>query len=274
MDFSITVVALWIWLVPNWMSSRLSPSVTVHRNTGSGRRRPARRRGDQVQHPDSSRLSMTISGVRLASSAPRSCRESDKVMAHNLARACSDGHLLRFAHRPAPRVAARRSRAAADRRAAGSVLGEHDGSCRSAPSLLPKPPRLADRWLEATAAGETRSEKRTTGRLAALVSDPAGLELAVRFVDRCPAAGRARRARELAAWRRTAKPRAASSASSTAPCSVWAPDGPVLPTVVVPAARIRLRQLVGHLVADAGPGLRRTSLRHGRRVRAQPQPAG
>ncbi|WP_188037621.1 bifunctional proline dehydrogenase/L-glutamate gamma-semialdehyde dehydrogenase, partial [Actinotalea sp. JY-7885] len=39
----------------------------------------------------------------------------------------------------------------------------------------------------------------------------------------------------------------------------------VLPHVVVPAARARLRQLVGHLVADAGPGLRR----HVARARAE-----
>src|SRR3954451_8639137 len=44
--------------------------------------------------------------------------------------------------------------------------------------------RRARRWLSATAEGQTAKERRTTGRLAALVSDPAGLELAVRFVDR------------------------------------------------------------------------------------------
>ena len=54
----------------------------------------------------------------------------------------------------------------------------------STPTLTESALALADRWVEATAAGETRTEKRTTGRLAALVSDPRGLELAVRFVDR------------------------------------------------------------------------------------------
>ena len=38
--------------------------------------------------------------------------------------------------------------------------------------------------MSATASGETGKERRTTRRLAALVADPAGLELAVRFVDR------------------------------------------------------------------------------------------
>ncbi|WP_188037445.1 hypothetical protein, partial [Actinotalea sp. JY-7885] len=51
-------------------------------------------------------------------------------------------------------------------------------------SLTDDAVRLAERWVAATAADQTASERRTTGRLAGLVSDPAGLELAVRFVDR------------------------------------------------------------------------------------------
>ncbi|RMI01683.1 hypothetical protein EBM89_20435, partial [Cellulomonas triticagri] len=34
---------------------------------------------------------------------------------------------------------------------------------------------LAHRWMAATAADETPAERRATGRLAALVADPAGL---------------------------------------------------------------------------------------------------
>ena len=44
--------------------------------------------------------------------------------------------------------------------------------------------RLARQWLAATTEGQSARERRTTGRLADLVADPAGLELAVRFVDR------------------------------------------------------------------------------------------
>ncbi|MCL3862832.1 bifunctional proline dehydrogenase/L-glutamate gamma-semialdehyde dehydrogenase [Actinotalea sp. K2] len=116
---------------------------------------------------------------------------------------------------------------------------------------------LADRWMAATAAGETARERRTTGRLAALVSDPAGLELAVRFVDRVA------RPQDTAV---AAHELTGLAASADAAAGFLGPVdrtllrlgtlvAPVLPQVVVPAARARLRQLVGHLVADAGPGL-------------------
>ena len=116
---------------------------------------------------------------------------------------------------------------------------------------------LADRWVTLTEAGETAREKRTTGRLAALVSDPAGLELAVRFVDRVArpqdVAVAARELAGLAAF-------TAAAGSFLGPVDrtllgVGTRVAPLLPGVVVPAARMRLRQLVGHLVADAGPGL-------------------
>ena len=116
---------------------------------------------------------------------------------------------------------------------------------------------LANRWVDVTAAGETAREKRTTGRLAALVSDPAGLELAVRFVDRVarPEDGgvAARELAGLAAY-------TAAAGSFLGPVDrslleVGTRVAPRLPRVLVPAARLRLRQLVGHLVADAGSGL-------------------
>ncbi|WP_298455601.1 bifunctional proline dehydrogenase/L-glutamate gamma-semialdehyde dehydrogenase [uncultured Cellulomonas sp.] len=119
--------------------------------------------------------------------------------------------------------------------------------------------RLADRWVAATAAGQTRAERRTTGRLAALVADPAGLELAVRFVDRVARPddlGVA--ARELGHLARSASAaRGFLGPADRALLRVGAAVASVLPGVVVPAARLRLRQLVGHLVADAGPGLGR-----------------
>ncbi|QJW36063.1 proline dehydrogenase family protein [Cellulosimicrobium protaetiae] len=116
---------------------------------------------------------------------------------------------------------------------------------------------LAGRWLAASeGAGDARA-RRTAERLGALVSDPAGLELAVRFVDDVArpqdvhvAARALGRLGELAG----------SAGSFLGPVDrtllrVGAGVAPVLPRVVVPAARVRLRQLVGHLVADAGRGL-------------------
>ncbi|MDM7831793.1 bifunctional proline dehydrogenase/L-glutamate gamma-semialdehyde dehydrogenase [Cellulomonas edaphi] len=125
--------------------------------------------------------------------------------------------------------------------------------------LVPRALALAHWWLDATsegtAAGPAR-ERRTAARLGALVADPAGLELAVRFVDRVA------RPRDLhvAARELAALGRAAGSASFLGPVdrallTVGTRVAPVAPGVVVPAARARLRQLVGHLVADAGPGL-------------------
>ncbi|HKY68416.1 MAG TPA: hypothetical protein VJM49_18670, partial [Acidimicrobiales bacterium] len=43
---------------------------------------------------------------------------------------------------------------------------------------------LAERWIDATERDQTRAERATSGQLAALVGDPEGLDLAVRFVDR------------------------------------------------------------------------------------------
>lgn len=118
--------------------------------------------------------------------------------------------------------------------------------------------RLGRRWLDRTSAGETRRERATTRRLAALVGSPAGLELAVRFVDRVARPQDVRvAARELA-----------DLADVTGAADFLGPADRLLlgagtrlatraPDVVVPAARRRLRALVGHLVVDDGPALAR-----------------
>jgi RHH-type proline utilization regulon transcriptional repressor/proline dehydrogenase/delta 1-pyrroline-5-carboxylate dehydrogenase len=132
-----------------------------------------------------------------------------------------------------------------------------DTSLTSPEDLVEEAVTLARRWLAASeGAGDARA-RRTAERLGALVSDPAGLELAVRFVDDVArpqdvhvAARALGRLGELAG----------SAGSFLGPVDrtllrVGAGVAPVLPRVVVPAARMRLRQLVGHLVADAGRGL-------------------
>ncbi|WP_353708659.1 bifunctional proline dehydrogenase/L-glutamate gamma-semialdehyde dehydrogenase [Cellulosimicrobium sp. ES-005] len=132
-----------------------------------------------------------------------------------------------------------------------------DTTLTSPDDLVEEAVALARRWLAASeGAGDARA-RRTAERLGALVSDPAGLELAVRFVDDVArpqdvhvAARALARLGELAG----------SAGSFLGPVDrsllrVGAGVAPVLPRVVVPAARVRLRQLVGHLVADAGRGL-------------------
>lgn len=116
---------------------------------------------------------------------------------------------------------------------------------------------LAHRWMAETAADETPAERRATGRLAALVADPAGLELAVRFVDRVarPQDVRVAAAELAGLGDRAADAAGFLGATDRLLLGVGSRVAPLLPGAVVPAARIRLRQLVGHLVADAGPGL-------------------
>jgi len=110
---------------------------------------------------------------------------------------------------------------------------------------------LARRWAAATGTD------RASARLAALVADPAGLELAVRFVDRVVRPeDRHVAARELAALRgRVGAVAGALGPADRALLRLGTLAAPLAPDVVVPAARARLRRLVGHLVADAGPGL-------------------
>jgi RHH-type proline utilization regulon transcriptional repressor/proline dehydrogenase/delta 1-pyrroline-5-carboxylate dehydrogenase len=112
-----------------------------------------------------------------------------------------------------------------------------------------------------TAAPATRSKTdkavaRASAALGALVSDPAGLELAVGFVDDVARPQDTHVAAKALARLGTK----AGSATFLSPADralfrAGALAAPVFPGIVVPAARARLRQLVGHLVADAGAGL-------------------
>ncbi|MGC5628331.1 bifunctional proline dehydrogenase/L-glutamate gamma-semialdehyde dehydrogenase [Georgenia sp. Z1344] len=110
---------------------------------------------------------------------------------------------------------------------------------------------LARSWAEASAAGERPEERAATRRLADLLADPAGLDLAVRFVDRVA------RPEDLAvAARELSRIGSASGATflsglDRAMLGAGARVGRLAPSVVVPLARRRLRQLVGHLVVDA-----------------------
>ncbi|HEV6955286.1 MAG TPA: proline dehydrogenase family protein [Promicromonospora sp.] len=140
----------------------------------------------------------------------------------------------------------------------------------TADSLVEDAVALARTWIGAATgpaateggASGARSDKtdkavaRASAALGALVSDPAGLELAVGFVDDVARPQDARvAAKALARLGKKAGDASFLSAADRALFRAGALAAPVLPGVVVPAARARLRQLVGHLVADAGPGL-------------------
>ncbi|MCB7137144.1 bifunctional proline dehydrogenase/L-glutamate gamma-semialdehyde dehydrogenase [Cellulosimicrobium marinum] len=116
---------------------------------------------------------------------------------------------------------------------------------------------LARRWLAASEGAGSARERRTAERLGALVADPAGLELAVRFVDDV---ARPQDVRVAARALGRLGELAGGAGAFLGPVDrtllrAGAGVATVLPSVVVPAARVRLRQLVGHLVADAGSGL-------------------
>lgn len=118
-------------------------------------------------------------------------------------------------------------------------------------SVVEDAAELAHRWAAATAEGQTAQEERTSAQLGALLADSAGLDLAVRFVDRVA------RPEDL----RVAAKELGQLSASTAGSFLSAVDRTLLgagalvarlaPDVVVPLARKRLRQLVGHLVVDA-----------------------
>ena len=103
-----------------------------------------------------------------------------------------------------------------------------------------------------------------TARLGALVASPEGLDLALRFVDRVVRpADPVVAARELARLGREAgRLRGVVSPGDLILLVAGALTARALPGVVVPAARARLRALVGHLIADAddlGPHLARAT---------------
>ena len=109
----------------------------------------------------------------------------------------------------------------------------------------------ARRWLRVAAGSDV--EDRSASRLAAVLGDRNGVDFAVGFVDRVI---------------RTEDDRAAGAALvdlvDHVPASLPALDraqiragaalAPVVPQVVVPAARARMRQMLGHMIVDARPG--------------------
>ncbi len=131
-------------------------------------------------------------------------------------------------------------------------------------ALAPAAAALARTWLRADDAGSVPPRRSAAGRagaaegsasrrLAALVADPAGLDLALGVVD---AVARPEDVRVAARALARLGASAPSSASFLAPVDrallgVGRRIAPLAPGLVVPQARRRLRRLVGHLVLDA-----------------------
>ncbi|WP_420098197.1 proline dehydrogenase family protein [Corynebacterium sp.] len=104
-------------------------------------------------------------------------------------------------------------------------------------------------WLEASRTSKVKANP-SAERLSAVLSDPNGLDFTVGFVDRVVrtedqrAAGRA--LSELGAIMPDTL-----SALDKAQIRMGSALAPVLPQVVVPAARQRIRSMVGHMIVDA-----------------------
>ncbi|GAB78669.1 L-proline dehydrogenase [Austwickia chelonae] len=110
---------------------------------------------------------------------------------------------------------------------------------------------LAKRWYAATEEGQTPAERATTTQLASLVRDETGLDLAVTFVDRV-----ARPEDPYVAARDLSRisPKDAAGFLGKVDLGLLAMGtvaAPLAPPLVVPVARWRLRQIIGHLVVDA-----------------------
>lgn len=101
-------------------------------------------------------------------------------------------------------------------------------------------------WLSASAGGDGSS---ATERLADLVRDPAGVSFTMDFVDRVMRPEDNRTAAQ--ALRSMDTPPDFLGRLNQAALRLGGLLGPKLPGVVMPAARARMRQMVGHLVLDA-----------------------
>ncbi len=118
-------------------------------------------------------------------------------------------------------------------------------------TLAPAAAALARRWAAASAPDPRSPEGAASARLSALVADPAGLDLALAFVDEV-----VRPEDPAVAARALARLRAPSSAAflgrpDRALLALGRRVAPLAPRLVVPLARRRMRALVGHLVVDA-----------------------
>ena len=113
---------------------------------------------------------------------------------------------------------------------------------------------LVKSWLLAAKDSETRADIDAVGPLHELIKDPDGVAFVMRFVDRVarPDSNRAA-AHQLAIVVRTGHLPGFLSATDRFLLRAGALFGRVLPGVIIPLARKRMRRLVGHLVVDSSP---------------------
>jgi len=113
---------------------------------------------------------------------------------------------------------------------------------------------LVASWLQQATTRETPGDRRSMKQLHGLVADPDGVLFAMRFVDRVLRSDSDRvAAGQLAAVIATTPLPAFLSPIDRAMLRAGSRLAPLLPRIVMPMARRRMRSLVGHLVAPAEP---------------------
>ena len=140
-----------------------------------------------------------------------------------------------------------------------TALADHDArtspGAADADALADAAVALVQRWLRGAAEHVTPDEEELAERLTSLVDDPDGIGFTMRFVDRVTRpASDAEQAAQLRALvtEEEGLPRFLGPVDK-ALLTTGGLVAPFLPRVVMPLARRRMRQIVGHLVVDAEP---------------------
>lgn len=128
------------------------------------------------------------------------------------------------------------------------------------PAHPPLPPDLTDRavervtgWLRASAANENADDRELSKRLHDLIGDPDGVAFTMQFVDRVIRPTEASvAARQLNHLVRDRDLPGFLGPIDRLLLRAGARLAPLLPSIVMPLARRRMRQMVGHLVIDSG----------------------
>jgi len=111
------------------------------------------------------------------------------------------------------------------------------------------------RWLTESHSAETPAERRSADRMRGIIADPEGIGFTMRFVDRVARHRHDRLAADQLVRLVTDRDLPGFLGRfDRLMLQVGARLAPVLPRLVMPVARRRLRQLVGHMVVDAAPG--------------------
>ncbi len=120
---------------------------------------------------------------------------------------------------------------------------------------------LVERWLDQASGLETDKDRKSLARLQALIDDPDGVRFTMRFVDRVarPDSNSVAAGQLAGLVSGSPLPGFLSPLDKTL-LRMGARLGRYLPWIVMPLARRRMRQLVGHMVVDAEPDVLRLHL--------------